>query len=727
MKPIRLAHFFLAALASLTGANAISPGDLSRLVLRSPSPAAGSYRTLTVRASTVIAATSKGEIISSRNHGATWTPSALLTFQQGGIERTINFNAAAYSPNEWVVVSQDGRWARSTNLINWTTGQGGGSGSGLVYAEGLFVASSYGGSIETSPTGETWTRSTVPAGVNRLDSLAYGNGTFVSAGRQSLITSPDGLTWTEIAVPVASPEWFENVTWLDGLFYAMGREGLLLTSPDGQTWTKRDLGTDTTFKSGAIAEPSGKVSLHNNNRLFTLNDSLTAVTESSLPTGFRKIARTSDGGLAAVGSFGRLWRRSPDHGEWRDLNQTLSEGFDSVAFGNDTFVIVGYSGNKGRIFSSTDGTQWTLRAELDGGFQSEVFFDGSQFYLLDADKRAWRSEDAIEWTQTPTNLGNFRVLRRLNNRWVAGQNNGIVANSVDGLAWTTREVPGASAVVDITYGEGLYVAAGFSENIFTSPDLVTWTTRTVVNSNTDSFLNVEFGNGRFFAFKSFGIPALSEDGINWNQLDSTRKIVGHFGTGFDAELGFYTLQANERAIYWPADSTIEDEMIDGARYASSITPRAMASGNGILVMVGGSGLLMSTPLSSDAYDSWVLANFGPGTSDAVSGTSRDPEGDHVTNLEEYARGTDPLAFTPTLPTTFRQTTFGPELTFVQRSGLSDVRATIQHSSELEFWSSFSVTRDVVDLGNGHEEITARAVGYQNAQEIYLRAIWEFVE
>lgn len=724
MKATRITSLFLTTLASLGSLKAISPGDLSRLILRSPSPAAGSYNTLAARGSTILAATSKGEIVTSRNDGATWAPSALLTFEQNGENRTINFNASASSPNEWVVVSQDDRWARSTNLINWTTGRGAGSGSGLVYAEGLFVSSSYSGGIETSPTGETWTDATVPAGVTRLDGLAYGNGTFVAAGRQFLVTSPDGLIWTEIAVPVESPEWFENVTWLDGLFYAMGRSGLLLTSPDGQSWTKRDLGTDQGFVNGVIAEPAGKISLHNNNRLFTLNDSLTSVIESDLPTGFSKILETDAGSLVGVGSFSRLYRRGPAANDWEDLNQSLSEHFGSVAFGNDTFVIL----DGVRIFSSTDGTEWTLRVELDDSFfLSEIFFDGTQFYLLDDDKRAWRSEDAVTWTQTETNIESFRTLRRLNDRWVAGQNTGSITHSIDGLNWTSHPIPGASSVKDIAYGDGLYVAAAFTENVFTSPDLENWTARSVANSNVSSYVNVEFGNGRFMAFGSFEVPALSEDGITWTQLNSTSKIVSNSGTGFDPELGFYTLQPNERVMYWPADSTIDDDFTNQARYASAITPSAMASGNGVLVMVGNSGLLMSTPVSSDAYDIWVLANFGPGTSEAVSGINRDPEADGVTNLEEYARGTNPLEFTQTLPVTFQQTAFGPELTFVQRSGLNDVKATIQYSNELEFWSGFNVTRDIVDLGNGFEEITARATGYENSKEIYLRAVWQFIE
>lgn len=725
MRISRFPHYIFTALVSLTSAQAISPGDLSRLVLRSPSPAAGTYSTLTVRGDTLIAATTKGEIISSRNHGATWAPSALLTFEQNGLDRTINFNSSAASPNEWMVLSQEGRWARSTNLINWTTGQGGGASSGLVFAEGLFVSSTFGGNVETSPTGEVWSNATVPAGVTRLDGIAYGGGTFVAAGRQSLVTSPDGLTWTDVTVPVASPEWFETVSWLDGMFYAMGREGLLLTSPDGLTWTKRNLGTNQSFRGGAIAEPPGSVSLHNNGTLFTLNETLTAVTEIDLPSGFQNMAQTEDGGLVGVGIFARLYRKGPGNAEWEDMNETLADGFDSVAFGNDTFVIIS---TDGRIFSSTDGTEWVLRAEhSEVGFRSEVFFDGTQFYLLDDDERAWRSADAITWTQTQTDIGSLRTLRRLNNLWVVGLNDGSVAHSVDGLTWTAHDVPGASSIQDVAYGEGVYVAVAFSENLYTSPDLVTWTTRSIANSDADNFSNVEFGNGRFVAFKSFGVPALSEDGINWTQLNSTRKVVANFGTGFDSELGFYTLHPNERVMYWLADSTIDDEFIDGARYASGITPSAMASGNGVLVMVGGSGLLMSTPVSSDAYDAWVLVKFGPGTSDAVSGINRDPEGDGVSNLEEYARGTNPLDITEMIPVTFRQTAFGPELTYVQRSGLNDVNATIQYSTDLEFWSSFNVTREIVDLEDGTEEVTARAVGYENAKEIYLRATWEFVE
>lgn len=722
---MKISYYLLGVMSFSLPVLAISPGDLSRLVLRSPSPAAGSYTSLSSKGREIVAATSKGEIVSSSDDGASWTPRAIISYEQGGLDRKVNFNGAAASPSEWVLVSQDGRYARSTNLLNWESGQGGGPASELIYAEGLFVSVSFTGRIETSPHGEVWTRVTVPAEVTRLEGVTYGEGRFVAAGKDSIIYSDDGLTWTAAEVEVTLPEWLESTSWVDGTFYAVGRRGLFFTSPDGASWTRRDLGTTQGFGGDVIAYPAGEISIHTNNHLFTLNDNLTGVTEMPLVSGFSEILLTDEGSFVGVGSFARLYRAGPNEPEMVNKNESLSEGFDSVAFGNDAFVMI--DPTLGRVFRSLDGTNWSLVEEQDGGgFSSDVFFDGSQFVVFDNEERIWRSENGESWTQTATNLENFRVMRRVNEEWVAGHNSGSVSQSRDGVSWTMFEVPGASGINDVAFGEGVYVVTAFAQSLYTSSDLQNWTARSVNNSTANSYWNVEYGDGRFMAFGSFDSPALSEDGITWNELTAQGKLVGSAATGFDSELGFYVL-LNERAVYWPPGSSIDDRFIDGARYGTSIRPSAMASGNSATVLVGSGGLLMSSPLSSDAYELWVLENFGPGTTDSTSGIGRDPEGDGVSNLEEYARGTDPLAATSPIPLTLVQTAFGPEISYEQRSGLNDIQAGGEWSYGLSSWSNFSISREVVALADGKERVTVRAVGFEDEKEFYLRASWRFLE
>jgi hypothetical protein len=57
--------------------------------------------------------------------------------------------------------------------------------------------------------------------------------------------------------------------------------------------------------------------------------------------------------------------------------------------------------------------------------------------------------------------------------------------SPDGVTWTSRTIPGSGTWRSVTYGEGLFVAVGSGTHpIKTSPDGISWTSRTFPESLT---------------------------------------------------------------------------------------------------------------------------------------------------------------------------------------------------------------------------------------------------
>jgi hypothetical protein len=81
------------------------------------------------------------------------------------------------------------------------------------------------------------------------------------------------------------------------------------------------------------------------------------------------------------------------------------------------------------------------------------------------------------------------------------------AVSVDGMSWTQHQIPNTASWSGIAYGNGTFVAVGpektfvdvnNSESVATSPDGITWTTRTVPVRN-GNFLCVAYGGGTFVA------------------------------------------------------------------------------------------------------------------------------------------------------------------------------------------------------------------------------------
>ena len=73
--------------------------------------------------------------------------------------------------------------------------------------------------------------------------------------------------------------------------------------------------------------------------------------------------------------------------------------------------------------------------------------------------------------------------------------------------WTKRSSGTTSGLIDITYGNSLFVAVGISGIILTSPDGITWTSRTSNTSN--NLYGITYGNGLFVAVGGNGTGSSS--------------------------------------------------------------------------------------------------------------------------------------------------------------------------------------------------------------------------
>ena len=127
------------------------------------------------------------------------------------------------------------------------------------------------------------------------------------------------------------------------------------------------------------------------------------------------------------------------------------------------------------------------------------------------------------------NGGSFYDLIYANGLFVAVGNSGAagttynnnIYTSPDGLTWTWRDVDAATGTArtlnSITYGAGLFVVVGNGGFIATSPDAITWTTRTSVHGFSP-IKQVIYAGGRFVAVggtTTTNSIQTSPDGITW--------------------------------------------------------------------------------------------------------------------------------------------------------------------------------------------------------------------
>jgi hypothetical protein len=85
------------------------------------------------------------------------------------------------------------------------------------------------------------------------------------------------------------------------------------------------------------------------------------------------------------------------------------------------------------------------------------------------------------------------------------------------------------------------------------------------------------------------------------------------------------------------------------------------------------------------YDSWVMTTM-PNASAAQTSPNADPDGDHQSNLLEYAFDTDPLTPNGSAFSITRAGDGSVWLSFPRRTGFSGLRYTVLQSSDLVTWS-----------------------------------------
>ena len=140
--------------------------------------------------------------------------------------------------------------------------------------------------------------------------------------------------------------------------------------------------------------------------------------------------------------------------------------------------------------------------------------------------------------------GNFYDLTYANGLFVAVGNsaagdptyNNNIYTSPDGLTWTWRDVDAATGTArtlnSITYGAGLFVVVGNSGFIATSPDAITWTTRTSAHG-LSRIKQVIYAGGRFVAVggsTTTNSIQTSPDGITWTARTGVQNVDGVYAS-----------------------------------------------------------------------------------------------------------------------------------------------------------------------------------------------------
>jgi len=220
-----------------------------------------------------------------------------------------------------------------------------------------------------------------------------------------------------------------------------------------------------------------------------------------------------------TGTLSYQWQKS-DAGSFAAVQRTLpsSQNWQSVTFGNGTFVAVAYGG--AIAATSADGVTWTQRTlPANASWQSVTFGNGTFVAVAYSSAIAATSTDGITWTQRtlPASL-TWSDVTYGNGTFVAiTWGYAIAATSTDGVTWTQRTLPASANWESIAFGNGTFVAVASDSYVAaTSPDGILWTQQTMISNA--AWRSITFGGGVFVVVASgTAIAATSTDGVTWTQ------------------------------------------------------------------------------------------------------------------------------------------------------------------------------------------------------------------
>ena len=471
-----------------------------------------------------------------------------------------------------------------------------------------------------------------------------------------------------------------------------------------------------------------------------------------------KILRNLGFALALVSSVAIMSQQvRADGTTWTARNAPEANFWQSVAFGNGTFVAVSVDGTN-RVMTSSDGITWTARSVPASSWTSVTYGNGVFVAVAGfGTDRIMTSPDGITWTPRGSSTDSWEAITYGNNTFVAVASMGTnrVMTSTDGITWTNRSVPtGIQQWKSVTWGNNKFVAvsgSGFNDRVMTSADGVTWTFAQAIHNG--NWSSIAYGNNTFVATAtSFGgggsmdYVMTSSDGITWTARTAAAAVgwnaVGYGGGKFVAvtSSGSNRVMTSTDGITWAAHTAADASGWTSVTYGNGLYVAIAVNGSGARVMTSGAQVAPTTtaaPTTTTVAPTTTTVaptttTVAPTTTTTVPARTESVPGVTVTDTKIYSRPPARVASSSAIAVLTREqnktldiTTRTPtvclpnddELVFIDTGRcIADVVNT-KTRQVLRSLRTTVVPSDVSELNVGNEIVTLAPIYFENGSSI----------
>ena len=285
--------------------------------------------------------------------------------------------------------------------------------------------------------------------------VAEGNGTWVAVATEGvtriMYSTDNGQSWTNSNIADASIYQWSNVVWTGSYFVAISLTGHVGRSSDGINWSLTTGSVATT--SYGMAYGDGKIvvtddSTNGSGVMISTNEGISFAT-SNQPYNLNYYSVTYGNGMfVAIGNsnpysaYRNISYATDPAGTWSSALGISQNGWVDIAFGNGRFVAVSQGSY---IMYSDDAINWTEATSYPAGFNFNTVTYGNGTWVAaeySSDSRVCYSTDnGVTWqtTELPA-AGEHQGIGFGNNKFVLVGNGGTdVSYSTTGRNWLTPD------------------------------------------------------------------------------------------------------------------------------------------------------------------------------------------------------------------------------------------------------------------------------------------------